>query len=297
MQVIPVHIVSAFVPPALDFGGNPAGVVLDADHLDVAEKQRIASEVGLSETAFVSASRVADFKLEFFTRTRQIPHCGHATIAAFSLLWREGRLKKEMSSKETIDGNRDILIEKGLVYMQQTAPRYTEPGNLENPRAKDAVTALGLKTDDLLPGHKPIIVNTGNSFLLVPVADAAAMSRIKPDGEAIIAISKLCQLIGFYVFTLDAKSEGHEASARMFAPLYGIAEESATGMAAGPLACYLYDHCRILKRKMLLEQGHYMDPPSPSQIITALNFKGGKIKDLWVGGIGKTTQVKTIELK
>ena len=48
------------------------------------QKILIAQKVGLSETAFFSKSTVTDFKLDFFTPTRQIAHCGHATIAAFS---------------------------------------------------------------------------------------------------------------------------------------------------------------------------------------------------------------------
>jgi PhzF family phenazine biosynthesis protein len=64
-------------------GGNPAGVVLNADNFTNNEKQAIATQAGLSEVAFVSSSTEADFKLDFFTPNRQIAHCGHATIATF----------------------------------------------------------------------------------------------------------------------------------------------------------------------------------------------------------------------
>lgn len=80
MQV-QVRIVNAFVDG--EQGGNPAGVVLQADALDARQKQAIAAQVGLSETAFVSSSQSAAFKLEFFTPTRQIAHCGRATVATF----------------------------------------------------------------------------------------------------------------------------------------------------------------------------------------------------------------------
>lgn len=74
-----VEIVNAFVDAGT--GGNPAGVVLDADGLSDGQKLAVARQVGLSETAFVSASEVASFKLDFFTPARRIAHCGHATIA------------------------------------------------------------------------------------------------------------------------------------------------------------------------------------------------------------------------
>nr|WP_054536353.1 PhzF family phenazine biosynthesis protein [Herpetosiphon geysericola] len=74
-------IVNALIDGAR--GGNPAGVVFQADGLTIEQKLAVVQQVGLSETAFVSASNVATIKLEFFTPTRQIAHCGHATIATF----------------------------------------------------------------------------------------------------------------------------------------------------------------------------------------------------------------------
>ena len=118
---IDVQVVNAFIDG--DKGGNPAGIVLDADHLVNTQKQKIAAAVGLSETAFVSDSTSADFKLEFFTPTRQIAHCGHATIAAFNLLSQLGRIPSTATSKETIDGNRDIFMDGNMAFMEQVAPR------------------------------------------------------------------------------------------------------------------------------------------------------------------------------
>ncbi len=81
-------------------GGNPAGVVIDADELTANQKLHVARQAALSETAFVSKSDIATVKLEFFTPTRQIAHCGHATIATFSLLRAIGRVDDGQSSKD-----------------------------------------------------------------------------------------------------------------------------------------------------------------------------------------------------
>jgi PhzF family phenazine biosynthesis protein len=78
MKTIKVQILNAFVDN--DQGGNPAGVVLNADDLSNENKLEIAQKVGLSETAFVSESKTEDFKLDFFTPSKQIAHCGHATV-------------------------------------------------------------------------------------------------------------------------------------------------------------------------------------------------------------------------
>ena len=89
-KTIQVGVVNAFVVDGQ--GGNPAGVVLDADDLSETDMQAVAARVGLSETAFVSRSDIAGFKLDFFTPNRRIAHCGHATIATFSHLAAQGRV-------------------------------------------------------------------------------------------------------------------------------------------------------------------------------------------------------------
>ena len=71
-------------------GGNGAGVVLDADSLTERQMQQVASLVGYSETAFVSQTSEADFRFRFFSPTSEIDLCGHATIAACSVLMEQG---------------------------------------------------------------------------------------------------------------------------------------------------------------------------------------------------------------
>jgi predicted PhzF superfamily epimerase YddE/YHI9 len=57
-------------------------------------------------------------------------------------------------------------------------------------------------------------------------------------------------------------------------------------MAAGPLACYLYDQLQIQKEQFLIEQGHYMSPPSPSVIQVKLSLQDHRITGLMAGGKG-----------
>lgn len=269
-------------------GGNPAGVVLDADDLSEAQMLEIAQKVGLSETAFVSRSATEGFKLDFFTPARRIAHCGHATIATFSYLAELGRVKEGETSKETVDGPRKIIVREGAAYMEQLAPRYETPADWadRDVQLQDVLAALGLADDSLDPRFAPVLANTGNSFVLVAVKDAAALAAIQPRQPQIEAISEALDLIGFYVFTTDPAATSADATARMFAPRYGIAEESATGMAAGPLACALYDHLGIRKPKLLIEQGHYMVPASPSEIMVELDLEAGRITGLMAGGFG-----------
>ena len=287
---VQVTVVNAFTDNGL--GGNPAGVVLDTDNLNIQQKQSIASQIGLSETSFVSSSSSAEFKLEFFTPNRQIAHCGHATIATFSYLRQINRIKDGVCSKETIDGNRDIFIDGKMAFMEQLSPSYKD---IED-RAAEVLRSLGIMGNDLLVNFRPLIVNTGNSFMLLHLRNEEAISHVIPDFEAIKKISEEYDLIGYYIFSEMTKLPGRDAGARMFAPRYGIKEESATGMAAGPLACFLYDKVKRSKNVFLIEQGHFMNPVSPSVITVKLDLHNQKINKLMAGGEAKVMKSMTITI-
>ena len=295
-RTVPVQIVNAFVKDGA--GGNPAGVVLDADRYSDDEKLLIAQKVGLSETAFVSKSETCGIRLDFFTPTKRIAHCGHATIATFSYLAELQRFGDGETSKETIDGPRKIILDRGMAYMEQLAPTYSPAANWSDKGVTlcDVLKSLGLASDDLDDRTRPVLVNTGNNFIVLAVRDQATLKNITPDQDAINAISEKLDLIGYYIFTTETGDADIDATTRMFAPRYGIAEEAATGMAAGPLACVLYDFLDMKKDTFLIAQGAFMAQPSPSQIKVTLDLKEGRITGLLAGGQGKVMKNLNITL-
>lgn len=286
---IEVQIINAFVYK--NQGGNPAGVVLDADALSWEQKLAIAGKVGVSETAFVSHSSLADFKLDFFTPNRQIAHCGHATIATFSYLAQLNRIPDPHTSKETIEGRREIIMKGDLAFMEQKAPKYQEPISLY----PKILESLGITSASLL--SSPIsVVNTGNSFLMIPLRSQDALKNLRPNLKLIEEISDVLDLIGYYPFTLETFVSGHDANTRMFGPRYAIPEEAGTGMAAGPLASYLHDRLGIQKQHMLIEQGWCMSPPSPSIIEVDLEISFEKIQRIMAGGKGIVSNRLIVEI-
>ena len=167
--------------------------------------------------------------------------------------------------------------------MEQLAPTYVDIGQ-EN--KKLILKSLGLKETDLIPNVPILSVNTGNSFVLVPVKNPEVLKNINPDFQSIDNISGELGFIGYYVFSTITGSEERDVTSRMFAPHYGIREEAGTGMAAGPLACYIYDIIQTKKGRFMIEQGAFMKEPSPSLIIVDLNVENGKIVNLMAGGRG-----------
>lgn len=282
-----VNIVNAFTDQGL--GGNPAGVVLEADKFNDRQKQEIAARAGLSEIAFVSRSHTDTVRLDFFTPTRRIAHCGHATIATFSFLAEKGLVGAGEHSKETIDGSRRVVVRDGQAFMEQLAPRYQQVEQ----EHQAVLQSLGLKNEDILNG--PMLVNTGNNFIVLGVQNGQTLAAIQPQQDLIREVSERLDLIGYYIYALDTDVAGRDATTRMFAPRYGIAEEAATGMAAGPLACYLHDHCDIRKSHYQIEQGRHMPAPSPSLIHVHLTLDADRIQQLMAGGSAQVMDQMQIE--
>ncbi|WLQ11938.1 PhzF family phenazine biosynthesis protein [Hahella aquimaris] len=277
-----VKLISSFVDNGV--GGNPAGVVLEADGMAEAEMQRLASLAGYPETAFVSHSDIATVKLDFFTPTKRIPHCGHATVAAFSVLAQQGKVDQGAHSKETIDGPRHIRIEGDKAYLEQIR-RHVTPITAAQQEA--AANALGLEAKKVCALATPHVVNVGVSFLVIALPTMDDLRRIKPDMQRIAALSEALGLIGFYVISPETEVSGRTISARMFAPYYGINEESATGMGAGCASVYLYEVLGQKGEHYLIEQGRLMTPRSPSLIEAELEITDGLPHRLWIGGVAK----------
>ncbi|MDE7332466.1 MAG: PhzF family phenazine biosynthesis protein [Lachnospiraceae bacterium] len=269
-----VYVAAAFSKD--NKGGNKAGVVLDRLELTSAQKTAIAKEMGYSETVFVLDSGKADFKLQYFTPTEEVPLCGHATIAAFSILKLLGILDKPDCTIETEAGILNIHIkDDGLVLMEQNCPTYLEVLN------SDIFT--GCIERGFIDHRFPIqIVSTGLKDIMLPVDSAEHLERLSPDFEMIANISKKKEAVGIHAFTMIKKSDV-TAICRNFAPLYGIDEESATGTASCALACYLFKYYKQ-QPQYIFEQGHNMG--EISRIVVDLSYHGDVIDSVFVGGYG-----------
>ncbi len=252
-RTVDVEIVAAFTKGGA--GGNLAGVVLDAEPFAHDARQRIAAVVALSETAFVHRASDDVFEVLFYTPNKQVPDCGHATVATFALLAQRGALRRGRATKRTVIGDRAITVEDGTVFMEQPRPSIAPFAH-----GAQVAAALGIVPDAIV--REPVIADHGVRFLLVETTREALAAAV-PDQRAIEALTEPPDAIGVYVFARDAGDS--TATVRMFAPRYGIPEESATGMAAGLLGGYLAgvapsaDFCFL--------QGALSPRPAPSELI------------------------------
>jgi len=275
---IKAYRINAFAKTAE--GGNPAGVVLDADRLSENEFKKIAAHLGFSETAFVLTSDCADFKLRFFTPNEEVDLCGHATVGTFSALASLGFIKPGQYAQETKAGVLNVEVKDDLsIMMNQRVPKFYE--TLDKGEIADSLNISRLEMVEDLPVQ---IVSTGLRDILIPVKTGMILNAIKPDFKKIKELSRKYNVVGYHVFSIE--SSGHpKAHCRNFAPLVEIPEESATGTSNGALACYLFKYGKISSvdaDDLIFEQGYSMK--QPSEINVSLRIENKAIAEVRVGG-------------
>ena len=215
------------------FRGNPAGVTF-TDLLNENEKQLIAKEMNLSETAFISRSQIADYKLQWFTSTQEVDLCGHATIASLHCLFEKGLISDNQDiSFETLSGIINCSMEYEKYLMQIPTPQL----NKFNGDKEEILNALGINTPDVsdLP-----FIQLNNGYLFIALKSLNALWHIKPDFKMLIELNETKkESFDIAVFTTETVEKDSSAHLRFFAPFYGIDEDPVTGSACGPLLLVL----------------------------------------------------------
>ncbi|MDQ0246633.1 PhzF family phenazine biosynthesis protein [Bacillus fengqiuensis] len=288
---ISVYTLNAFTKN--NQGGNPAGVVLYADGLSADHMQRIAKEVGFSETAFIQSSEKADFLIRFFTPTDEVPICGHATLAAFHVMLSQNMIRPGMYTQETKAGILEVEVKKdGSVFLTQNLPQFEAELNRE-----EIARSLNIRTEDLDPDLPVQIVSTGLRDVMVPVRSLSVLQAINPNFNQISDISEQYEAVGYHVFYAGTDTK-NTAYCRNFAPLYGILEESATGSSTGALSCYLYQHGKVKAYQahdLQFEQGHMMGAVSELKAHLVVNGQGEMTK-ISVGGLCSAIGLQIVHL-
>ena len=275
-----IYVASAFAKDGR--GGNKAGVMVENIPQNAAEKLKIAKIMGYSETAFVSKSEKADFCLEYFTPAEQVPLCGHATIATFTVLRQLGKLDKNDYTIETGAGILRIKLQGDMIFMEQNVPEFSEK------LSADEFESV-INTSDIGTNYPIQIVSTGLRDIMLPIKNEKALSKLKPDFAAMTELSRAKNVVGVHAFAL--KNDEITAVCRNFAPLYDIDEESATGTSNCALAGYLWKY-GICKNRYIFEQGYELN--APSEIIVDIEDEGEKITAIFVGGKGYINETRTI---
>lgn len=229
------------------YRGNPLAVFPSADRLSARQMQRIAAEMNLAETCFVTAVAPASYRVRIFTVEQEMPFAGHPTIGTAWVLRHLGLVRADLVTQVSGDGVATAVScegERVWFERQGHSGADDESGSL----TVAILDGLGLGIADLGCTAAPLgraaplkiaFADAGLRQLLVPVRDLEALSRARIRGAALTPISPY----GVLCFTPVGVSS---VRARCFFPEVSVWEDPATGAAAASLGLYLADRIGAL---------------------------------------------------
>ena len=219
-------------------GGNPAGLVLDASGLDATQMQAIAADVGYSETAFLVArpdeSNV--YNVRYFSPKREVPFCGHATIAAaVALAERSPAAELIFHTPAGFVSITTSQNDRGETVAELTsvAPRVSEP----DPDLVQAVlSALHWSLEDLDPASPVRLANAGSEHLVLVTKTRERLADLAYDFDPLAELMRDHGLVTVQLVWQESKKRYH--SRNPFAGS-GVVEDPATGASAAAFGGYL----------------------------------------------------------
>jgi predicted PhzF superfamily epimerase YddE/YHI9 len=185
-------------------------VVLLEHPLGDEELQRIAFEVGVSETAFVR--RVGDqWSLRWFTPTVEVDLCGHATLATLHVLLNE------------------LGAPGGEFYFA------TRSGVLSGRRLRDGLLGVDLPRMYLEPLDPAVLNGTLGVVTEIFQAGPSSVLAVVEDYDALCGLSvdpmDLLLVPSSMIIAACHGGPDVDVSIRVFAPRLGLAEHPVTGSA------------------------------------------------------------------
>ncbi len=240
-------------------GGNPAGVWVGDQLPSSEEMQRIAAEVGFSETAFIAPSVGRSRIIRYFSPEIEIPFCGHATIASGVVLGES--TGDGVYQLETKIGKIPVQVESTDGYKQASLTSIDTKFKLASDDLLDRVlSALDWCRDDIDVSIPPAVAHAGNWHLVLAVSTKERLDNLAYEFENLKAIMQANDLVTLQLIWRESDACFHS---RNPFPIGGVVEDPATGSAAASLGGYLRDAGLITVPKTItLKQGEVMGRPS-----------------------------------
>ena len=217
-------------------GGNPAGVAL-LDELPQADvMQRVAADVGFSETAF-AAQQGSSWRVRYFSPESEVPFCGHATIALGAAL-----AQRHGNNTFALELNNTSITVDGEINGEQMRASLQSPATHSKPAESQLVSSslelFGWSMDQIDNNLPPSFANGGANHLILGVKSRQTLAAMKydlPRGRELMRDADIVTICLVY-----AKSPVLFHTRNPFAS-GGVYEDPATGAATAALAGYLRD--------------------------------------------------------
>ena len=284
MERLTFYIVDVFAEEK--YAGNPLAVFRGGNTLSDIDMQRIAGEMNFSETTFIlsETQRQGGFDVRIFTPRREVPFAGHPTLGTVHIIRKEivqesaGKIVLNLKVGQIPVTFSDAVEQQTAYWMKQVEPIFGETLSAE---VIAPVLSLGTsEIDDRFPIEE---VSTGLPHILVPLRSLESLKRARVAQDKYFELVEKRWAKPILIFCPQTHQSQNDISVRMFADIFGIREDPATGSGNGCLAGYLVRHRYWGREKIDIrsEQGYEMG--RPSLLFLRAEEKGGRI-NISVGG-------------
>ncbi len=214
-------------------GGNPAGVMVGKTLPLEAEMQRLAKEIGYSETVF-AAPQSDGWRVRFFSPEEEVAFCGHATIALGSAL--TARKGPGLFQLDLNSGRISVATKADGSATLTSPPTHSTAADPE--LLKAALSLFGFDAADLDDALPPALANAGNNHLILALRGRLKLAGMSYDLAKGAELMRAHELTTISLLWAETPRLFHSRNA--FA-VGGVAEDPATGAAAAALSGYLRD--------------------------------------------------------
>lgn len=251
-------------------GGNPAGVVFSDTMPSAEEMLKIAADVGYSETAFL-VKQAEGWRVRYFAPEREVPFCGHATIASgaalgehfgagtYTLYLNQGEIS--VSAEKSADGNFTATLQSPETWSVDAPGEYVNK----------VLAAFHLERDSLNPDFPVRFAFAGAKHLILTVKDHKTLSEMSYPFEVVKSLMAKADIVTINILWCESQTLFHSRNA--FAS-GGVYEDPATGAAAAALAGYLRDINWQGAKSFTILQGE--DMGMPSRLLVQYSSKTGE---------------------
>jgi trans-2,3-dihydro-3-hydroxyanthranilate isomerase len=273
------------------FGGNPLAVVLDGRGLATQQMQSIAAEFNLAETTFVLPPKdpAHTAEVRIFTPRAELPFAGHPNIGTAFVLAQPGSASGRVVSDPIVFEEKAGLVRLDLIRdgTLVVGARLTAPQPLvrSDDIALDVVAAAcSIGVGDIeTANHRPCIASCGIPLVFAELKTRSVLAAAQPRSEIFSEHLRADRVTGVLLYVFD-KERGVDIQARMFAPLYGVPEDPATGSANLALAGLLASLRSEADLTLQLRIAQGVDMGRPSLLEAAAEKRNGRITEMRIGG-------------
>lgn len=235
-------------------GGNPAGVMISDQLPSKGEMQKMAADIGYSETVFAAQQAGGKWMTRYFSPESEVPFCGHATIALGAVLAEKfgtGINTLSLSHAEiTVEGS-----QVGNLYSASLQSPPTKHKNLSNSTLDAVLDLFNYNHEDIADWLSPASIHAGANHIVIALKSREKLAAMNYDLEAGRSLMNEMGLVTIMFVWQESERLFHVRNA--FAS-GGVFEDPATGAAAAAFAGYLRDSGKLSGGEINIVQGEDM---------------------------------------